>query len=132
MPYIRTLIVLLVFLLVFVVGGILLQIFLSKRQGKWPGLILPIISFLGSLLVILNYAAFSAVITTGPMSEDGVLIQEAQTVVQNIAIGDVVSIVLTFLLSNIPTAILLAIYFACRESIKRNKELERMNIQDLE
>ena len=32
------------FLLIFVAGGIFLQIFLSKREGKWPGLILPILS----------------------------------------------------------------------------------------
>ena len=33
-------IMLFIFLIVFVAGGILLQIFLSKREGKWPGLIL--------------------------------------------------------------------------------------------
>ena len=36
----------LVFLLALLVGAVLLQIFLSKREGRWPGLILPLLSFL--------------------------------------------------------------------------------------
>ena len=36
------------------------------------------------------------------------------------------------LLYNIPTLILLAIYFACREKFRRKKEMDRMNAQDLE
>ena len=39
------------FLLIFVAGGILLQIFLSRREGKWPGLILPLLAFHIFLLV---------------------------------------------------------------------------------
>ena len=38
----------------------------------------------------------------------------------------------TFLLSNLPTLILLVIYAACREQYRRKKQMERMNIQDLE
>jgi len=40
--------------------------------------------------------------------------------------------VYVFLTYNIPTTILLAIYFACREKQKRNRDLEKMNIQDLQ
>lgn len=32
--------------LAFLVGIVFLQIFLSKKESKWPGLILPIISFI--------------------------------------------------------------------------------------
>lgn len=44
--------VLIVWLLVllFGVGGIVLQIFLARRDGKWPGLVLPLLTFLLSLL----------------------------------------------------------------------------------
>ena len=54
---VRATVTLLVVLLVFVVGGILLQIFLSKRESRWPGLVLPGITFLSSLIGVLNVAA---------------------------------------------------------------------------
>ena len=47
----------LVFLLALLAGMVFLQIYLSKREGKWPGLILPIITLLISLLVIAGMAA---------------------------------------------------------------------------
>ena len=37
----------------------------------------------------------------------------------------------TLVLGNIPTIILLAIYFACREKQGRNKEQDKMRIEDL-
>ena len=52
----KTTIVLFVFLFAIVAGGILLQVFLSRREGKWPGLVLPVLSCLYALVV-----AFSAV-----------------------------------------------------------------------
>ena len=94
-------------LLVVVVGGILLQIFLSKRESKWPGLVLPAISFLWSLLYLFN------MMDTGSM-------------VQNI-----LTALLTVLLSNIPTLVLLAIYWAVREKRRKRSELDKMNIDDL-
>jgi len=42
--------------LIFIVGGILLQIFLSRQESKWAGLILPIITFILSLIYVLNIA----------------------------------------------------------------------------
>ena len=94
-------------LLVFMVGGILLQIFLSKRESKWPGLVLPGISFLWSLLYLFN------LVDTG-------------SVVQNILMA-----ILTILLSNIPTLVLLAIYWAVREKRRKRSEIDKMNLDDL-
>lgn len=37
-----------------------------------------------------------------------------------------------FFVANIATVILLGIYWGCRESLKRKKALEKMNIMDLE
>lgn len=91
-------------------GGIFLQIFLSKKESKWFGLILPIITFTYSLLMIFGLAM------TDDMSWWNIL-------------GLIAS---TLLVANIPTVILLVIYFGCREKIKRKKALEKMNIQDLE
>lgn len=92
--------------LVFVVGGILLQIFLSKREGKWPGLILPLLSFLYSLVMVCSAVAYNGGIPWGP-------------------------ILASLILGNIPTVMLLAIYFACREKYCKRSELDKMHINDL-
>lgn len=102
-------ILLLLFLLALFVGSVFLQIFLSKKENKWMGWMLPILSFLLSLVVPLSLKP--------PL--DG-------------ANGwFVVQILLTLLLVNIPTIVYLVIYFACREKVRRKKQLDKMNIQDL-
>ena len=103
----KTLLIMLV--LVLVVGGILLQIFLSRRESRWPGLILPAITLLYSLLMCLSLVAYVG-ITTGEI---------------------VMLLAKTFLMGNLPTLVLLGIYFACREKRKRRAQLDKMNIQDL-
>ena len=70
----------------FLIGIVLLQIFLSRTERKWPGLILPVISFLFGFLYLYNMSA-------------GTLIWQ---------------VFFVWLLGNIPTIIFLAIYFACR------------------
>ena len=40
-------------------------------------------------------------------------------------------ILASLILGNIPTVILLAIYFACREKFRKRSELDKMNISDL-
>ncbi|WP_330634645.1 hypothetical protein [Anaerovorax sp. IOR16] len=93
-----------------VAGSICLQIFLSKRENKWFGLVLPLIFFAYSLLMIVSLAIFDG------MSHWDIFGLMAST----------------FILSNIPTLVYLIIYFACREKYKQKKELGKMNIQDLE
>ena len=44
----------------------------------------------------------------------------------------VLQVVLVFVLTNIPTVLLIGIYCACREKVRRKKEMEKMNIQDLQ
>lgn len=95
--------------LAFLVGLVFLQIFLSKRESKFPGLVLPIISFLVAILFVMNMA----------MPPEGV------------TGGFIWNTIVVFLLANIPTLILLAIYFASRKSNSRKKQLDKMNIQDL-
>ena len=104
----KTIIFGIVFLWVFGVGGIWLQIFLSKKESKWAGLILPIVSFCISLIFVLNVAN----------------IGEPSAVI--------VTIITAFLLCNIPTAVLLAIYAACRGKRKKQRALDKMSVQDLE
>jgi hypothetical protein len=76
--------------LAFLVGVVLLQIFLSRTEHKWPGLVLPIISFLVSAVYPFN------------MSAD----------------GSIWKMFFVWLLGNIPTVIFLAIYFVCRSKSK--------------
>ncbi len=101
----RTLVVLL-----FIAGAIVLQIFLSKRESKRPGLVLPVIAFLFGLLYPLNMAAPS----------------------EGIAAGFIFQMILAWLSGNIPTIIFLAVYWGCRGRQRRNKQLEKMNIQDFD
>lgn len=103
----RTMIAFLVFVLVVLVGGILLQIFLSRRESRWPGLVLPLLAFLWSLLGPLN------VMDTGSVSQN------------------VLTVLVTLLAGNIPTLVLLAIYWAVREKRRVKKQMDKMNIHDL-
>lgn len=103
----RTIIVLLAVFLVFIVGGVFLQVFLSKRESRWPGLILPLLTFLWSLLGPLN------VMDTGSVSQN------------------VLTVLVTLLAGNIPTLILLAIYWAVREKRRVKDQIDKMKIDEL-
>ena len=103
----RTMIAFLVFVLAVLVGGILLQIFLSKRESRWPGLVLPLLAFLWSLLGPLN------VMDTGSVSQNVLLV------------------LVTLLAGNIPTLILLAIYWAVREKRRVKNQIDKMKIDEL-
>ena len=82
---------------------------LSKRESKWPGLFLPVMAFLFGRFYPLNMIA--------PLEETtGSFIMQ---------------LLLVWLIGNIPTIILFAIYFGCRGKQRRNKQLDKMNIQDL-
>lgn len=99
----------LLFLLAILVGIIWLQIFLSKKESKWPGLVMPIISFLFGLLYPLNMVVPS----------------------EGVTVGFIIQMIIIWALGNIPTFVLLAIYLGCREKARKNKQLDKMNIQDL-
>jgi hypothetical protein len=131
----KTLLFLIVLLLI-LVGIVWLQIKLSKMQSKWFGLIIPFICLLFSIMAVLGMQMFS--FTGRSMTEttiDGVVV-ESETIqppTEKLGIGEVLATSLPiFAFTNIPTIIFLGIYFVCREQLNKNKELERMNIQDLE
>ena len=96
-----------IILLVLLAGTILLQIFLSKRESKWPGLVLPAITFLCSVLMMLNVTAMETVRAV------------------------IAALLSAFIMGNIPTLILLAIYFVCREKRRTRSEVDKMRISDL-
>ena len=99
-------IVILPALLLSMVVPILLQVFLSTRQNKWLGLILPFISLLCALVLILNMAYIVSYRMYAVM------------------------VILSFLL----LVVFLLIYWLCRRHLKRktvHDEIKQMNIQDL-
>jgi len=92
----------LLIVLLILVCVVLLQIFLSRIESKWPGLVLPALCFVCSLIVPFN------------------------AIVANVAI------IYAWLIVNIPTIILLLVYFVCRQQYKKKNQIEKMKIQDLE
>ena len=97
----------LIALLIFMVGAVLLQIFLSRRESRWPGLVLPGICVLFSLIAVLSVAALGGVMES------------------------IVTILMVLVLYNLPTLVLLAIYAACRSGLRKRDEADTMRIHDL-
>ena len=86
--------IILILILAAIIG---LQIFLSKRENKWWGLILPILSFLFAVLIVpLNMM----VPTTG------------------VHMSYILTLILAFVIYNIPTIIFGIIYVICRKKRK--------------
>ena len=88
-------------------GIIWLQIVLCRKTSRWLGLILPAISF------VLSWLPSLGIMDTGDTWQNILLI------------------VVSLLLSNVPTVALLIIYFVIRDRIKKKAQLSKMNIQDL-
>ena len=125
----------LAFLLAILVGGVVLQVWLSKKESKWPGLILPLITFAIALVVTLNMVVFvEFVVLAETQFADGELVttmMPEESIREEIP-GAIGNVIYMFLLMNIPTAILLIIYASFRGKRNRQSALEKMSIQDLE
>lgn len=128
-------------ILLLILGGVIwLQIYFSKQENKWLGLILPIISFLFSIMIVLSISAFWTLTdeeTTETVSEmtNEVIVTEntfMNQVEDSNTIQMIAIIISIFLLSNIPTVILLLIYFGERKKLNKRIELEKMNVLDLD
>ena len=128
---------LLVFVIVILVGSVWLQIFLSKKENKWLGLIIPMICFLSSIVITGSIVSYSYITTVKSVEKtmDGAIVSEHVTEGTSIryGVGEVLSTAIpVFVIFNISTAFNLVIYGVCRESRNKNSELKKMNIQDLE
>ena len=95
-----------ILMLVLLVGVPVLQVFLSRRENRWPGLVLPLLTFISSMVMVCSVTAYEGGIPWGP-------------------------ILASLISGNIPTAVLLVIYFACREKFRRRSELDKTRIEDL-
>ena len=116
-------IVSLIFLIAFVAAMIILQVYLSRRESKLPGLVLPAITFLGELFILLNVVTNVVMTSVADNAVGGVDSYSVFVTVLNT--------VLTLLVISMPTIVLLVIYFLCRRRMNRKKQIEKMNIQDL-
>lgn len=85
--------------LALILGATALQIGLSKKESKWPGLVLPIIAFLLSLGYPLNMASAAGGVNA----------------------WTVLGLLRAWLVGNIPTLLLLTIYFGYRKKQSRKK-----------
>lgn len=94
--------------LAILVGIVALQVFLSRRKAWWPGLVMPVCTLPGVLLVLPN-VLFNA-------------LSEAENAGQAL-LGSALCL--------LPTLVLLAVYFLCRRREKSKQQLDKMNIQDL-
>ena len=111
------------------VGIIALEVWLSRRKSRWPGLIMPAVMLVLSLLMVLGFAAFSRSGATSTVQ----VVDEEQTVEAepDWALSDAAQLGLILLIGNIPTFVLLGTYYIGREKLRREKLLQKMNIQDL-
>jgi len=103
---------------------------LSKKENKWVGFILPAISFIGFSMLIVSESIYINTMLYSTIVDGETVIQ---TVSQMSSTGaNIGRYVYIFFLWNIPTILLLAIYFACRSKRNKQRALEKMSIQDLE
>lgn len=104
-----------------IVCVILLQIYLSNKQEQKLGLILPCITLAISLLIVISMLLFMVT----PM--------DGKSAVFN-TIGTVIYV---FIVVNIPTLILMIIYWVCKDNQKKKKNryseenIKKMNLKDL-
>ena len=103
-------------LLLLMAAVIALQVFLSRRNAWWPGLVLPAIEVAYSIFAIASAIA-------GYYEVYGKEVPVTASLISDIF--------LAFVQCNIFTLVLLAVYFVCRRGQKRKKQLDKMNIQDL-
>lgn len=100
-------------LLLFICAAIIyLQVYLCKKESKYLGLILPVISLIFALMNVVGVATFTIF--------DSISKVESYT-----------GLFVAFLVANIPTIILVFIYLGIREKKNMKKELDKMNIKDL-
>lgn len=118
--------------LLLIAGIVILQIFLSRRTTKWPGLVLPFISIIISLFIVLGLCTFTSIKNTKVVTQnqEGAVIKEymenTKSVSEEMAKDDTLyQIIVVFFITNIPTLILLGIYKVCHE-----KEKVKLSVDD--
>lgn len=127
------LVTLLIYLVIFA-GFIVLQIYLSRMESPWPGRVLPILSFVLTLAIIVGVFTYYAFPTRDSTEETGTEISDepAEEGHQTVVTASIPVTLMVFVWGNIPTALFTIIYFGERQKFRKKKQMEKMNIQDLE
>ncbi|HZK56714.1 MAG TPA: hypothetical protein VFD17_00260 [Clostridia bacterium] len=115
----------LIVMLAIIAGLIYLQLRLSRSENKYVGLVLPVISFLLSLIVVLGQVAYyeTKVMINGVVTE--------QNVVRDVGVENYIALIFPFLICNIPTIVLTAIYLGEKSRINTKRAIDRMKIEDI-
>ncbi len=108
-------VILLVIVIGIFIGVCFFQAFLSKKENKWLGLILPIFKISITFLIIAIAFFNMGANLDNPISISG-------THRTSILMG---------LVFNIPTIVYLIIYFVCRSKLKNKNLVDKMKIKDL-
>lgn len=125
-----------------------LQIFLSRKKSKWPGLILPMLFVLLSLIVTITNLRLISPNSYLPEENNTIQYDENGNIVEKIekvdsprhsytthsssgAVISWVGLIFIFTAMNIPTVIYLFIYGISREKMRSKLEMQKMAIQDL-
>ena len=125
-----------------------LQIFLSRKKSKWPGLILPAIFIILSLILVTyflrqehHYPSTSNTVTHFEYDNEGNIKEEFKkiddsyhgtswTESPSIVVSGI-GMITILITTNIPTVIFLLIYGISREKMRAKLEMQKMAIQDL-
>jgi uncharacterized membrane protein HdeD (DUF308 family) len=95
------------FLIVPLVALVVLQVYLSKMEKDWPGLVLPIIS--GSLTILITLVLLLAAVR-GTMY---------------------ITVIISIVFINLPSIVFTLIYFNVHKKQVPKNEIDKMTIQDL-
>ena len=113
-------------LMAFGVVALVLQVFLSKSEGKWLGLIMPIVWIGFSMITPIR------ILLAGPEARSFIGLVNGVEVVHTPSTASIVGeAVLVFVLLNVITGILVAIYLVCRRKQNKERALLKMSVQDL-
>ena len=111
----------LIFLIAFVAAMIILQVYLSRRESKLPGLVLPAITFSGELFILLNVVTNVVMTSAADNAVGGVDSYDVFVTVLNT--------VLTLLVISMPTIVLLVRRKRAASPVSRCRRTDWMSVR---
>lgn len=121
--------ILLLLLLVVISGTIAMQIYLSLKENRLLGMILPLFTLSLSILVFLSALIFNTATITSTMVTGAHDVQQTSSPTMSTT-TDYVRAAFLLLYCNIPTMLLLAIYAACGGRRNKLRETRKLNAHD--
>ena len=122
---------------IIIIAIIKLQVFLSKKDNKLLGLIIPIVIFVSSLIFAFGFIPTHNKIETtqSTITETGEIVESSLDKKTSIGLIDhsltTNSIIYTIVSNNAVNFVMLGIYFYCRHKKNTHFELKRMKAKEL-